>query len=412
MKIQRLAPRLSTLMITGALAASCGDAPSDLQDERPVAFETAPLCVVHSPTLFGIDVSKWQGTIDWAKVKAAGVKYAFIRVSDGITTIDGQFPANWAGAAANGIPRGVYQFFRPNRDALQQAQIVIDHLDLYGMGELPPVIDVEANGDLAPAAVAAQVGIWMDEIESTLGVRPIIYSGSYFWDDNVNSAAWSSYPFWIAHYTSAECPRLPQDWADWTFWQYSSTGAVNGIAGNVDTNRFAGTADELLDLVPDEPCRLDPALRDCQGDVARACVDGRLETTACGASSSCVGAACVADSPEPGPEPVESGPEVVETIEPVPEIVEPSPEIIEPDTTPEDTRVVDTSVPDTTPIDSSEPVDTHAPDGATHALTPSRSISRREVTPSGGCAGGGEVPFAWIAGILVFVLRRPRKLGS
>jgi len=410
-----LSYRLANLIASALLAVSSGLAGCSQPAEDDIATITGPLCVVHSPTLFGIDVSKWQGNIDWAKVKGAGVKYAFIRVSDGITTIDAQFPPNWAGAAANGIPRGVYQFFRPNRDAVDQAQIVIDHLDLYGMGELPPVVDVEATGELAPADVAKQVGLWIDEIESTLGVRPIIYSGSYFWDDHVNSSAFADYPFWIAHYTSAECPRLPQDWADWTFWQYSSTGSVNGIAGNVDMNRYAGTLDELLDLVPDEACRLDPEWRDCQDDVASTCVDGQIETTACGAASSCSASVCMADPPEV----VESGPEPQpEVAEPQPEVVEPQPEVSEPDSAVFDTAV---PAPDTTETTettgTNDTTDTNAPTpdtqvGGAHAAIPSRSVSRRQLTPSDGCLGGGgseQLGWLTLAALGVIARRRPMR---
>ncbi len=384
---------LSLMFSASLLAVGCSQAPDD------VAVFTAPACVEHSPTLFGIDVSKWQGTINWAQVKGAGVQYAFIRVSDGITTIDEKFPANWAGAKANNIPRGVYQFFRPNRDAIEQAQIVIDHLDMYGMGELPPVIDVEATGDQTPAVVAQQVGLWIDEIETTLGVRPIIYSGSYFWDDNVKSSAFSDYPFWIAHYTSASCPRLPAAWSDWTFWQYSSSGTVAGISGDCDMNRYAGTLEELLDLVPDETCRLDPDWRACSDDVASSCVDGQIETTACGPGRSCVGLECAIDAPEPQPEVVEPTPEPQpEVAEPTPEVVEPQPEIIEPqpdiaEPTPEILE------PDTIAETSTQP------DATTTTGTPTRTISRREIVPAEGCASGtgGASALALLLALLYFV---------
>lgn len=386
-------------MTFGLFLVACSD------DAGDVALIEAPVCVEHSPTLFGIDVSKWQGTIDWAKVKNAGVKYAFIRVSDGVTTIDEKFPANWQGAAANGIPRGVYQFFRPNRDALEQAQIVLDHLEQYGMGELPPVIDVEATGDQTPAVVAQKVGQWIDAIEGALGVRPIIYSGSYFWDDNVGSTAFSDYHLWIPHYTTAACPRLPAAWADWKFWQYSSSGSVNGIAGNVDVNRFAGTEEDLLALVPDEPCRLDPDYRACADDVATNCVDGRLVDAACPEGSSCRGSECVVDAPEPGPEP---SPEVVEVVEVVeiaepppevaPEVVEPTPEVIEPDTT----------VPDSAGAEVGE--DASSP-GA-HAGVPSRSVQSRTVTPSEGCAGGTSPVSAVALALAIIALTRLRRRRS
>ncbi len=396
-------PLRRALALSLVFSAACADDPG--RDE--VAIVAAPICVEHSPTTFGIDVSKWQGTIDWARVAAAGVKYAFIRVSDGITTIDERFPANWAGAAQHGIPRGVYQFFRPNRDAIEQAQIVLDHLAIHGMGELPPVIDVEATGEQSPEVIAAQVGLWIDEIETTLGVRPIIYSGSYFWDDFVKTAAFSDYPFWIAHYTSASCPRLPQAWSDWTFWQYSSTGRVDGINGDVDMNRFAGTVEDLAALVPDETCRLDPDYRACDGAAEVHCVDGRLVANACLPGATCRDGECVADQPEPGPEhaeppvePVEPGPEPVELVEPPPEPVEPAPDVVEP--------VADTQAGADTALEVSAP-DTATPSTAGTPGVPARTLSGRTLTPSEGCAGGSpEASLPLLVVALLSVRRRHR----
>jgi hypothetical protein len=92
---------------------------------------------------------------------------------------------------------------------------------------------------MSSAAVSAAVGQWIDHVEAATGVQPIVYTGRYFWQDNVGSSAWSDYPLWIAHYTTG-CPNLPSPWDDWVFHQYTESGTVPGISGVVDRNDFNG----------------------------------------------------------------------------------------------------------------------------------------------------------------------------
>lgn len=190
------------------------------------------------PTLKGIDVSKWQGTINWDKVAADGVIYAFIRVSDGFVE-DGQFSYNWAEAKRVGVIRGVYQFFRPGKDPVAQAELLLQRMGPLGADDLPPVIDVEATDGQTAEVIVQKIHLWVETIEKALGRRPIIYSGRYFWNDNVGTTDFSSYPLWIPAY-GPTCPNLPDAWSDWVFFQFSSTGAVSGITGNVDMNQFNG----------------------------------------------------------------------------------------------------------------------------------------------------------------------------
>ncbi len=206
------------------------------------------------PTVFGIDVSKWQGDIDWDRVAAAGVRYAFIRVSDGLRHVDQKFERNWAEARRVGILRGVYQYFRPNQDPTDQASFVVDSLrDNGGVGELPPVIDVEADEDRDPADIEAAVGEWIEHVQDELTVAPMIYSGFYFWRDHVGGVdTFSHLPLWHPQYTAAPCPRIADAWDDWAFWQYTSSGRVDGIAGNVDLNLFNGD-EEALGAPPSPP---------------------------------------------------------------------------------------------------------------------------------------------------------------
>jgi GH25 family lysozyme M1 (1,4-beta-N-acetylmuramidase) len=197
-------------------------------------------------TTRGIDVSYYQGNINWTSVKNSGVAFAFIRVSDGTGFRDPKFQTYWAGAKSAGIIRGAYQFFRPAQDVAAQADLLIDALGgVYTPGDLPPVIDVEADGGLAPATVAARVRTWVDRVKARLGVDPIVYTGKYFWRDEVGGpTSFAGNPLWIAQYTSL-CPDLPAPWAKWTFWQHSDRGSVPGISGNVDVNKFNGSMADL-----------------------------------------------------------------------------------------------------------------------------------------------------------------------
>lgn len=199
----------------------------------------------NGPTTVGIDVSYYQGVIDWNAAKAAGTEFAFIRISDGARFLDPKFSANWTGSKAAGVIRGAYQFFRPTQDITAQANIMINAVGQYQPGDLAPVIDVEADGGLPPSTVAARVKQWVDLVKAGTGAAPIIYTGKYFWRDEVGgSRTFSDHALWIAQYTS-QCPDLPSPWTRWTFWQHSDRGSMAGIRGNVDMNKFNGTVADL-----------------------------------------------------------------------------------------------------------------------------------------------------------------------
>ncbi len=201
-----------------------------------------PDCV-EGPAIPGIDVSYHQDKIQWTKVRKDGVRFAFIRVSDGLTVEDPRFDENWAGAKQAHVLRGAYQFFRPEQSPTAQADLLIAAIARDG-GELAPVIDVEATGGKNPAQIAGAIKVWIERVRTRLGVEPIIYTSPEFWRERVGSADFSRQTLWLAHYT-AECPRVPAPWKAWTFWQYSKTGRVSGIKGDVDLNVFAGTIDDL-----------------------------------------------------------------------------------------------------------------------------------------------------------------------
>ena len=237
--------RATTLMarLVASAVASMLVACTGAVDTREVE-QLARVCAA-GPTTKGIDVSYYQGTIDWAKVKTAGVAFAFVRVSDGLATIDAKFSQNWSGARAAGVVRGAYQFFRPNLDAAAQANLFVEKVGTLAADDLPPVIDVEASGSQSAAVIAAKVRIWIDIVEAATGKKPIIYTGYYFWRDSVGDAKFPGYPLWVAGYVN-HCPDVPLGWDTWSFWQTSSTGQVRGIAGAVDLNTFNGDRAGLL----------------------------------------------------------------------------------------------------------------------------------------------------------------------
>jgi len=196
------------------------------------------------PTVEGIDVSEWQGSIDWGKVKGSGRAFAIARVSYGTGHLDPYFGGNWSGMKSAGLIRGAYQWFRPAQDPIAQADIVVAHVGVLGAGDLPVTADVEETQGVAPATIAARLHSWVDRITAGTGKAPIIYTGKYFWNDNVKSGDFKDLSLWIAAY-SPPCPDLPIPWGDWRMFQYNSNGIIPGISGNVDIDKFNGSLEEL-----------------------------------------------------------------------------------------------------------------------------------------------------------------------
>jgi lysozyme len=197
----------------------------------------------HYP-VHGIDVSKYQGDIDWPRVRTSGTAFAFVKATEGGDHLDDRFAENWSGAARAGVPRGAYHYFYFCRPAAEQAAWFITHVP-RDIGALPPVLDVEWNHrsrtcPLRPeaGAVRAEMRVFLQAVGRHYGKRPIIYTTVDFYQDN---ALWQirDYEFWlrsVAGHPSAVYPNQ-----DWRFWQYTGTGLVPGIAGEADINVFAGS---------------------------------------------------------------------------------------------------------------------------------------------------------------------------
>lgn len=237
------------LCLAGAVwsTSACGDEPApDWTAGSQLGTVQEPITARMCPsgaTVPGIDVSMYQGSIDWRAVAASGIAFAVTRIGDG-TYQDPTFATNWNGIKAAGLIRGAYQFFEPGVDPLAQARIVVAKVGRLGAGDLPVMLDVEATGGQSPETITARIHQWIDAVAAGTGKTPYIYTGSYFWDASVRSADFASLPLHIAWY-GTQCPGLPNVWSRWTFHQYSSTGRVSGIAGNVDMDVFNGTLAQL-----------------------------------------------------------------------------------------------------------------------------------------------------------------------
>ena len=204
---------------------------------------------------WGIDVSGHQGQINWDRVKADGVQFAFIKATEGRTFVDPTFARNWREAKRVGILRGAYHFFRTRSSLVGQQDNFARTINSADVGDLPPVIDVEIPGQWSHLSCPQRNDLiinWIEGVRMRLGtnVHPIIYMSSYFADDVLNNdPRLAEHPLWLAHYTTAGNPRVPRPWGFHTFWQYTDRGSVDGIAGNVDLNWFNGSIDRLNALL-------------------------------------------------------------------------------------------------------------------------------------------------------------------
>ncbi len=191
-------------------------------------------------TIHGIDVSKYQAVINWELVKAMKVKnikigFAFIKATEGITTIDSKFKYNWQNATKNNITRGAYHYFLPNKNAVQQANNFVKQVELKS-GDLPPVVDIEHLAGTNPKQMRVALKTFLNLIENYYKVKPIVYSYATFYRDYLGSD-FDNYPLWIAHYKEKNKPDVIRPWQ---FWQHSEEGHVNGISHKVDFNVFNG----------------------------------------------------------------------------------------------------------------------------------------------------------------------------
>ncbi|GLY71719.1 lysozyme [Amycolatopsis taiwanensis] len=206
----------------------------------------------------GLDVSHYQGVIDWAAVAAGGAKFAYMKASEGTTYLDPTFNSNYAGSATAGLVRGAYHFALPDvSSGAAQAMFFLAH----GGGwvadgrTLPPVLDIEYNPygsadwagwcyGLSPAQMTAWIAEFAGTVHDRTNRWPVIYTTNGWWSNCTgNDAGFGNDPLWIAPSNSdaGGAPTIPASWTAYTFFQYATSGPFPG-----DQDVFNGTPGQLL----------------------------------------------------------------------------------------------------------------------------------------------------------------------
>lgn len=198
----------------------------------------------HEGKAIGIDISEFQGKIDWTLVDTIEnrfpIGFVFIRATAGNDKVDTRFKSNWLGAKKRKLIRGAYHYYRPNENSLEQAKLFIKTVKLY-KGDLPPVLDIEKlPKDQSIDSLKVGLKRWLKTVELHYGVKPIIYTGEQYYDDFLK-AEFSDYLFWIANYNFYR----EEIQEDWLFWQFTEKATVSGIKGNVDVNIYNGDIEQL-----------------------------------------------------------------------------------------------------------------------------------------------------------------------
>ena len=192
----------------------------------------------------GIDVSKYQGDIDFGAALKGGVSFAYLKATEGGDRIDSRFAQNWRAAKAAGMPRGAYHFFYHCRSGAEQARWFIANVP-RDPDALPPVLDVEWTPDSPTCTkrppredLVAEMSDFLDAIEKHYGVRPIVYAPIDVHRDRL-VGTFRHREFWVR--AVADHPRNVYTNRPFRFWQYTATGTVPGVKGDVDRNAFSGS---------------------------------------------------------------------------------------------------------------------------------------------------------------------------
>lgn len=215
--------------------------PPRFRDAKPVNFGRIK---PDHYTVHGVDVSRWQGDIDWVKLRRQGANFAYIKATEGDDHTDSMFNHNWKAAEKAGIPRGAYHFFYWCSKAELQADWFIRHVP-KDKGALPPVIDVEWNSHSrtckhrpSRAMVLTKMKIFMKKVERHYGQKPIIYTAPDFYADNLKGE-FRNHSFWLR--SVAAHPKKKYPGRDFAFWQYSGTGLSASHDTQIDLNVFNGS---------------------------------------------------------------------------------------------------------------------------------------------------------------------------
>ena len=197
----------------------------------------------------GIDISHYQGHIDWellrnAMIEKCPVRFVLIKATEGSGSIDPMFKENFSQALDYGFIRGAYHFWSNKSSARDQAYFFLRTVRLKD-GDLPPVLDIEHKpADVSVEDFQRDVLTWLHIVEDRYHVKPIIYTYYKFKTNYLNAPVFDDYPYWIAHYYVDKVEYSGK----WKFWQHTDAGRLPGIKGYVDFNIYNGSFYDLKKL--------------------------------------------------------------------------------------------------------------------------------------------------------------------
>ena len=208
------------------------------------------VCMPAGHSVYGIDVSRHQGDIDWGALKNgnhpdAPISFIYVKASEGSDFKDKKFKENYENARKHGFIRGAYHYFSTTSSGLSQANLFISMVKLCP-GDLPPVLDIEEKPKNKKKYIE-EVKIWLRKVEEHYGVKPIVYASSKYKKKYLDDPFFKEYPSWVAHYY---IPELT-DGEEWLMWQCTDIGVMPGIKEKVDINIFNGTEKQFKELLVD-----------------------------------------------------------------------------------------------------------------------------------------------------------------
>ena len=237
---------LAALLLLAALSA-CAQSPVSLRSEvgPPIHGDNRPhpgVAVARGLPIQGMDVARYQGSIDYSKVYASGVHFVYMKATEGKDYVDPAFADNWRRARIAGMAHGAYHFMTWCSTAAQQAAWFVKNVPADPTA-LPPVLDLEWNHDssckkeLPKADVLDKIHVMLKAMEQHTGKLPIIYTDITFHHDILEGENFDN-PFWLR--STAAPPTDRYRGRQWMMWQWTQTGVLNGVVGEVDRNAFYG----------------------------------------------------------------------------------------------------------------------------------------------------------------------------
>lgn len=257
-EVKRLQGHLCGLIADGIFGSKTDQAVRDYQAKQGLVVDgiagTNTLRELGIPVLLGIDVSAWNGNINWSEVSKSGVKYAWVKHTEGQTHVNSGHKENMLGARNNNVIAGAYHFGRPDtnrdenlQDAVREAEWFLKNYN-HKTGDLIPVLDVEKGMKTDDNYNVEWSLKWLEVVENALGCKPMVYTAKWAEDlyliraDKSLLIELAKYPVWWASYNEGVEPErwTGKIWQEWDVWQFTGSGTTPGISGRCDRNWMAG----------------------------------------------------------------------------------------------------------------------------------------------------------------------------